>query len=65
MYPSEFGRRDTFLVTALIRQAGVYGIRWALGRRVRKVLENGGLTGDIANGTTDYLYTRTQCIGDP
>ena len=36
----------------------------ALGRRIRKVVSNGGLSGDIPNGTTDYLYHSgtAQCI---
>src|SRR5579871_2586562 len=34
----------------------------ALGRRVRKVVSNGGLSGDILNGTTDYLYHSQQCL---
>jgi RHS repeat-associated protein len=39
----------------------------ALGRRIRKVIAdlgggNGGLTGDIPAGTTDYLYDGVQCI---
>ena len=36
----------------------------ALGRRIRKVVSNGGLSGDIPDGTTDYLYHSgvAQCI---
>ena len=39
----------------------------AMGRRIRKVIEDlggnlGGLTGDIPAGTTDYLYTDVQCV---
>jgi RHS repeat-associated protein len=34
----------------------------ALGRRVRKVISNGGLAGDIPNGTTDYIYDAAQCV---
>jgi len=34
------------------------------GRRIRKVITNGGLSGSITNGTTDYLYKtgKTQCV---
>ena len=34
----------------------------ALGRRVRKTVSNGGLTGTATNGTTDCLYDGLQCI---
>jgi RHS repeat-associated protein len=34
----------------------------ALGRRIRKVITNEGLSGNIANTTTDYLYDGMQCI---
>jgi RHS repeat-associated protein len=34
----------------------------ALGRRMQKTIANGGLTGDIPNGTTDYLYDGQQII---
>jgi RHS repeat-associated protein len=34
----------------------------ALGRRIRKTVSNGGLSGGITNGTTDYLYAGNQCI---
>ena len=35
----------------------------ALGRRIRKVVENGGIPGDSnLNATTDYLYSGVQCI---
>jgi RHS repeat-associated protein len=35
----------------------------AFGRRIRKVVTNGGLSGTIPNGTTDYLYnSRWQCV---
>jgi RHS repeat-associated protein len=32
------------------------------GRRIRKVISNGGLSGTIANGTIDYLYDGLQCV---
>ena len=34
------------------------------GRRIRKIITNGGLSGTITNGTTDYLYApgNQQCI---
>jgi RHS repeat-associated protein len=35
----------------------------AMGRRVRKVVSNGGVPNDSAlNGTTDYLYSQEQCV---
>lgn len=35
----------------------------ALGRRIRKLVENGGILGDPSlDGTTDYLYTGVRCI---
>jgi YD repeat-containing protein len=34
----------------------------ALGRRIRKVVSNDGLSGNIPNGTTDYIYQGVQCI---
>jgi RHS repeat-associated protein len=34
----------------------------AMGRRVRKVITNGGITGTLPNGTTDYLYDQNQCV---
>jgi len=34
----------------------------ALGRRIRKTVSNGGLTADIPDGTTDYLYSGVQCV---
>ena len=34
----------------------------ALNRRIRKVVSGGGLSGDIPNGTTDFLYLGWQCI---
>jgi RHS repeat-associated protein len=35
----------------------------AFGRRIRKVITNGGLSGTIPNGTTDYLFTtQWQCV---
>jgi RHS repeat-associated protein len=34
----------------------------ALGRRIQKVVSNGGLSGTIANGTTRYLYGGPQCV---
>jgi len=34
----------------------------ALGRRIRKVISDGGLTGDLDNDTVDYLYDGAQCI---
>jgi RHS repeat-associated protein len=34
----------------------------ALGRRIRKVISNGGISGNITNGTTDFLYTGWQCV---
>ena len=34
----------------------------AMGRRIRKVITNSGLTGTIPNGTTDCLYTGWRCI---
>ena len=35
----------------------------AMGRRIRKVVTNGGVSGDSAlNGTTDYLYDGVQCV---
>ncbi len=33
-----------------------------LGRRIRKVVTNGGITGTIPNGTSDYLYDDKQII---
>ena len=33
----------------------------ALGRRIRKVITGGGLSGNITNGTTDYVYTGARC----
>jgi len=32
------------------------------GRRIRKVITNGGITGTLTNGTTDYLYDQNQCV---
>src|SRR5882724_2651405 len=34
----------------------------ALGRRVRKTILNGGLSGSIANSTTRYLYDASQAV---
>jgi YD repeat-containing protein len=34
----------------------------ALGRRIRKEVTNGGLPGDLPNGTTDYLYAGVRCV---
>jgi RHS repeat-associated protein len=34
----------------------------AHGRRIRKTISNGGLGGDITNGTTDCLYAGNQCV---
>ena len=34
----------------------------AIGRRIRKEVENGGLPGDIPDGTTDFLYAGDQCV---
>jgi hypothetical protein len=34
----------------------------AMGRRIRKVVSNDGLSGNIPNGTTDYIYQGVQCI---
>jgi len=34
----------------------------AQGRRIRKVVTNGGITGTIPNGTTDYLYSGWQAV---
>jgi len=34
----------------------------ALGRRIRKVVSEGGLSGAIPDGTTDYLYADQQCV---
>jgi RHS repeat-associated protein len=34
----------------------------AQGRRIRKVITNGGITGTLTNGTTDYLYDQNQCV---
>jgi len=34
----------------------------ALSRRIRRVVSNGGLSGDIPNGTTDFLYAGQQCV---
>jgi hypothetical protein len=35
---------------------------FALGRRIRKVITNNGLSGSVGNGTTDYVYTGWQCL---
>jgi RHS repeat-associated protein len=34
----------------------------ALSRRIRRVVSNGGLSGDIPAGTTDFLYAGPQCV---
>jgi hypothetical protein len=34
----------------------------ATGRRIQKIVTNGGLSGNIPNGTTHYLYTAWQCV---
>jgi YD repeat-containing protein len=34
----------------------------ALNRRIQKTISNGGLTGDITNGTTDYFYDGRQIV---
>ncbi len=35
----------------------------ALGRRIRRDVSNGGLSGNITNGATDFIYnTRVQCV---
>ncbi len=34
----------------------------AMNRRVRKTISNGGLTGNIPDGTTDYIWSGWQCI---
>lgn len=34
----------------------------AVGRRVRKSVSNGGLSGGIPNGTVDYIYHKSQCF---
>ncbi len=35
----------------------------AIGRRIRKIVSNGGLSGAIANGTTDFIYNSSwQCV---
>ncbi len=34
----------------------------AAGRRVRKEVFNGGLAGDLPDGTTDYVYAGGQCL---
>jgi RHS repeat-associated protein len=34
----------------------------ATGRRIQKIVTNGGLSGNIPNGTTHYLYTGWQCL---
>ncbi len=34
----------------------------ASGRRIRKVVSNGGLSGSVANGTTDFVYSGWQCF---
>ncbi len=34
----------------------------AMNRRVRKTIFNGGLTGSIPNGTTDYIWQGWQCM---
>jgi RHS repeat-associated protein len=34
----------------------------ATGRRIRKIVSNGGLPGNIPNGMTDYLYRNWQCV---
>jgi RHS repeat-associated protein len=34
----------------------------AAGRRIRKVITNGGIIGTLPNGTTDYLYDQNQCV---
>ena len=36
----------------------------ALDRRIRKVVSNGGLSGDIPNGTTDCIYSGWRCVED-
>jgi RHS repeat-associated protein len=34
----------------------------AMGRRIVKIVSNGGLSGTITNGTTRYLYAQNQCV---
>jgi RHS repeat-associated protein len=34
----------------------------ARGRRIQKIVSNGGITGTVSNGTTRYLYDSDQCI---
>jgi RHS repeat-associated protein len=34
----------------------------AQGRRIQKIVSNGGLSGSVANGTTRYLYDQNQCV---
>ena len=34
----------------------------AMGRRVRKTVSNGGLTGNVPDGTTDYVYMGNQVV---
>jgi len=34
----------------------------AMGRRIRKVITNGGITGTIPNGTTDFAYSGWRCV---
>ena len=36
----------------------------AMNRRVRKTISNGGLTGSVPNGTTDYIYMGNQAMED-
>ncbi len=36
----------------------------AMDRRVRKTIFNGGLTGNIPNGTTDYIWRGSQVMGE-
>ena len=33
----------------------------AVGRRVRKVITNGGVSGTVTNATTDFVYDGQQC----
>ncbi len=34
----------------------------ALGRRIRKVVSNGGESGNVPDGVTDYIYSGSRCI---
>jgi RHS repeat-associated protein len=36
----------------------------ALNRRIRKVVSNGGLSGTVPNGTTDFIYSGWRCLED-